>query len=185
MSNQRIDISRVGLYILSRKGYINATNMMYLSDIGMRFPQQLTVLTPDAELVRARNWAYQAIVSKHVRAHRFDWFLFMDHDNYFLRRLSDRFFDESEADVVGCEYDFDHKESWVRPDEFHMGCVRVHHRVLSKLELPLWGTTYNETKTELVDCDCGYFRRKLLAIGAKIERRGKCGHDKHKSWFCR
>lgn len=180
----KIDISKVGLFILATDGYINAQNLLYLSSIGMSIPHQLTVLTPKAELVTARNLSYERVIKAFVDASRFEWYLFMDKDNYFQRGVSDEFFTDTDADVVGCHYDFDHNRSWVRPDEFHMGCVRVRQEALEQLQLPLWGITHNKTKTQITDCDCGFFRRKLLQIGAKIERRGKCGHDNQQSWYC-
>lgn len=113
---------------------------------------------------------------------RYDWFMFIDHDHYPEGKRLDPFFDDVDADVVGCEYQTGNKNSWLTPDIFHMGMVRIRGEMFEKIPPPWFMFKYNEDGTKIVDCECNYLKAKLLGVGARITHRGRVGHDSNQTW---
>lgn len=114
---------------------------------------------------------------------RYDWFVFVDHDHWVANeRLFDPFFDDVEADVVGCEYPTGSNHSWLTPDMFHMGFVRMRGEVFQKIQPPWFHFTYDEEHTNIIVCECGNLRNKILEAGMTITNRGKVEHQSSCTW---
>ena len=114
---------------------------------------------------------------------KLDWIIFLDND---IRPniTTDMFlFDRPDADVVACNYT--DPVSTLLPESFHMGIVRVRTETLRKvIELsakdgqPAFLKTWTPDHTKVLECECGWFRKRLQVVGARIVRVGLCGHSK-------
>lgn len=135
----------------------------------------------EGNVIERRNRIIKHLVVPVLR--RYEWFLFADHDHYEKHeKLFDPFFEETNEEVVGCEYATGADHSWLTPDMFHMGLVRIRSEVFANLEPPWFKFTYNEEHTKIVQCECGYLRNKILEAGYKVTRRGKIEHTCSRSW---
>ena len=84
---------------------------------------------------------------------------------------------QADADVVGCTYPIPHMKGWGDPTAIHMGLVRVRRKVFETVEPPWFLFGYAEDGTRLGQCECAYFRKKVLDAGFTVTRAGWCGHD--------
>lgn len=173
-----IDLTKTMLVINSHpKPYINHKTFAYFYGKGLP-TDNLVAACHQRSVVEARNT--NALMVK-ANLENFDWFIFMDQDNWPTHR-TDPFLDDVPFDVVGCNYEVGNPNTWSYPDAFHMGCVRVRSSVLRGLELPWFMFEYVEDGSKISKCECNYFRDLLLEKGATITRRGICEHDNEHSW---
>jgi hypothetical protein len=112
---------------------------------------------------------------------KYEWVLFADNDMH-PNQLTHMFLIDHDADVVACNYDVG-PISAITPESFHMGMVRVRVSKLKELmdyceknNRPLFAFTRNPDNTEILDCECSWFRQGLEAVGARIMRIGFCNH---------
>lgn len=132
-------------------------------------------------VIERRNKIIKVLVLPVVS--RYDWFVFIDHDHYVVRDdLFEPFFDDVDADVVGCEYNTGAEHSWVTPDLFHMGIVRMRGEIFENLNPPWFYFTYNEEHTNIKVCECGNLRNRILEAGYKVTRRGYVEHESSRTW---
>ena len=128
-----------------------------------------------------------AIVEHYVlpATKRYEWFLFVDHDQFPFQEgdLLKPFFDDVEADVVGCEYTTSNPKAWLTPDAFHMGMVRIRGRVFEKLEPPWFKFIYNDKHTKVLKCECEFLRERVLEAGFTVTNRGKINHQSEHTWW--
>ena len=144
--------------------------------------KNITVAGGKGSIVEKRNTLVKDILSKQDNRPELSWVLFLDED-VTPTELTNPIWDSVDFDIVGCEYDLPpEKKAWVYPDTFHMGCVRVRIELFRKLKLPVFMFEYNEEGTRITSCECGYFKRKALEVGASITRRGYAEHTAGKTW---
>ena len=135
----------------------------------------ISAMNYQMSVVEARN----TIMRDHVFPflNDYDWFIFVDGDNYPSLPDSEPFLDDVDFDVVGAQYEVKNKSAWSIPDNFHMGWVRIRSSILHGLGLPCFKFGYNEAHTKIEHCECDYFRNKLLENGASITQRGFVQHE--------
>lgn len=180
-----IDLSRtVVVFNTFPKPTINYENYTYLEWLykqqDIHKPHIVVANHPSCTLLEARNRTIKDMVMAIIG--KFDWFVFIDSDITLRRGLTEPFFDEVEADVVGCNHPISSPTAWIYPDQFHMGIVRFKGQVFSSIDPPWFEFKYNEDNTRMILCDCSYLRQKVLDAGFTITRQGYADHDSGKQW---
>lgn len=174
-----IDLNR-SLVIVSTypDGCIDHRTTAFFIDRGLPF-RNLVSANVGNTVIEGRNKVMRDVVISNLP--HYDWFIFMDKDNFPLGNLTELFLDDIKADAVGCEYDTGGHSSWIYADSFHMGLVRIRASVIGSLKPPYFMFKYSEDGTIMTDCECNFLRSKLIEQGAVITRRGKVGHNTGKN----
>lgn len=158
-------------------------NFMYLDRLYKKqdiSKPNIMVANHKCSLLEARNRTIKNLVKPMIG--KFDWFVFIDDDITLRNILTDLFFEEVETDIVGCNHPIASPTAWLYPDQFHMGLVRIRSHVFEAIDPPWFEFVYNEDNTNMVLCDCGYFRKKVLDAGFTISRQGYADHADKRQW---
>ena len=172
-----IDLTKSLLIVMTYPdGRIDHRTTVFFLDKGMPYGNIISA-NNNCSIVEGRNRIYRDLVLP--RAGHYEWFIFMDNDNFPIKGLTDIFLEDvEEADVVGCQYETGNQGGWIYETSFHMGLVRVRGKIVPTIKPPWFMLSYNEDGTILTDCECNLFKNKLLEQGARIARRGFVGHAK-------
>ena len=84
---------------------------------------------------------------------------------------------ESAGDVVCAFYETGVAHAWRNPSAFHTGLWRTNRPVLKALEFPLFMPRYSEDGTQIVECACISFAKKVIEAGFEIVQAGETVHQ--------
>ncbi len=175
-----MDLKKSLLLVLTHPTWaIDHRTLCYFVKRGLDI-NNVVACNPKGSVIESRNRVVRDKVIPNLN--RVDWFIFVDADNYPIVGPTDPFLQKSTADVVGAYYETNSEYSWVEPDNFHMGFVKIKSSVFREIQPPIFQFEYNQDATEITCCECSYLRKKVLQKEFKIERRGLVGHTAKNSW---
>jgi len=177
----KIDLERSLLIVCTHPGCRIDLRTIHYFTLQHNLPvSQIIAPNLDCTTTEKRNRIYEGVVLPRIQ--RYEWFIFMDDDTY-PTHLTDPFLHVCDNDVVGCQYETGNRSAWLLPNQFHMGLVRMKASIAELIKPPWFMFEYNDKGTKITNCDCGYFRKKLLMENVTITRRGYVEHKNEKRWL--
>jgi len=172
-------LSHVGVIAFSYpKGYVTFRQMRWvLENFDIDNCRTYFGENRRAELVCHRNSAIKNVallMPKHITE-----FLFMDRDVTPTERSMEIF--DADFDFVSCRDQFK-ENKWATKSAFHNHLWRAKREALLDTPPPWFDMPRSRDGTINLNCECKWFRDKVVTLGMTIGNAGMCHHDSTGLW---
>jgi len=134
-----------------------------------------------ADLMAFRNRAVRDVVLPKAAELGAEWALFIDNDVTITHPGVETFL-ALDGDLVSCHCRMRTPAAWSAENSFHTTFWFARIEIFRTLPPPWFRFVYSDDGCEMLQCECQFFRDRVLAAGFSVQSGGWCGHGCEAKW---
>jgi hypothetical protein len=128
-----------------------------------------------------RNRAVRDVVLPKAAELGAEWALFIDNDVTITHPGVETFL-ALDGDLVSCHCRMRTPAAWSAENSFHTTFWFARIEIFRALPPPWFRFVYSDDGCEMLQCECQFFRDRVLASGFSVQSGGWCGHGCEAKW---